>query len=96
MDTKETYKNKVEAELELAQAKLAEFQARSKSAMADAHIAYNEQASELEKMFDNTKVKLKELSEASDGAWEQLKDGVENAWNTLSTAVRDTTNKFKD
>jgi hypothetical protein len=42
-----------------------------------------------------TKAKLKELDEASDDAWEHLKDGVESAWGALSAAVRDTAAKFK-
>ncbi len=95
MNTKEAYKQKIEAELELAQAKLATFQAQAKNASADAHLAYKKQAGELESMFDNTKVKLKELGEASDGAWEQMKEGVESAWSTLSAAMHDASAKFK-
>ena len=38
MNTKEAYKQKMEAELELAQAKLAEFKAQAKSAAADSQI----------------------------------------------------------
>lgn len=96
MTTKEVYKQKVEAELELAQAKLAELKARAKNAAADTRIAYGEQVDELEKKFDATKLKLKELGEASDGAWEHLKGGVESAWHILSTAVHDAVAKFKD
>ena len=36
MDTKEAFKQKVEAEVELAQAKLAELKAQAKSSAADA------------------------------------------------------------
>jgi hypothetical protein len=96
MSTKEAYKQKIEAELELAQAKLAEFKAQAKSSAADARIKYAKQVDDLEQKIDATKAKLKEMGEASDDAWEQLKVGVESAWGALSTAVRNAAAKFKD
>ncbi|MGZ5207994.1 MAG: sll1863 family stress response protein [Sulfuricurvum sp.] len=95
MSTKEAYKQKIEAELELVQAKLAELKAEAKSAGADVQIKYSEQVNKLERMTDATKEKLKELDAASEASWEQLKQGVESAWDTLSNAVQDTVSKFK-
>ena len=96
MSTKEAYKQKIEAELELAQAKLAELKAQAKSSTADARVEYAKQLDHLEQGVEATKAKLKELGEAGEDAWEHLKDGVESAWGTLSAAVRDTAAKFKD
>jgi uncharacterized protein YjbJ (UPF0337 family) len=96
MSTKEAYKQKIEAELELAQAKLAEFKAQAKSSAADARIKNAKQVDELEQKINATKGKLKELGEASDDSWEQLKVGVESAWGALSTAIRNAAAKFKD
>jgi len=96
MSAKDAYKQKIEAELELAQAKLAEFKAQAKSSAADARIKYSKQVDELEQKINTTKGKLKELGEASDDAWEQLKVGVESAWGALSTAIRSAAAKFKD
>jgi hypothetical protein len=96
MSTKEAFKQKVEAEVELVQAKLAELKAQAKSSAADAQIKYAEQVDELEKKVAATKAKLKELGEASEDTWERLKDGVESAWDALSSAVKATAAKFKD
>jgi len=96
MSTKEAYKQKVEAELELAQAKLAEFKAQAKSSAADARIKHAKQVDELEQKVDTTRAKLKELGEASDDAWEQLKVGVEAAWGALSAAIRNAAANFKE
>jgi len=96
MSTKEAYKQKIEAELELAQAKLAEFKAQAKSSAADSRIKHAKQVDELEQKVDATKAKLKELGEASDDAWEQLKVGVETAWGALSAAIRNVAAKFKE
>lgn len=96
MSTKEAYKQKIEAEVEVAQARLAELRAEAKNSAADTRIKYEKQIEKLEQNIDATKSKLKELGEASDDAWEHLKDGVENTWDTLSQAVRDTSAKLKD
>lgn len=96
MGKKEAYKQKIEAELELVQAKLAEFKARSKIYAADVRIKYIEHVDELERMYDATKVKLKELDEAGEEKWEHFKDDVESAWHTLNTATKDAIAKFKD
>jgi len=96
MSSKEAYKQKIEAELELVQAKLAEFKARAKSLTADARIRHAAQVDDLEQKVDTTKAKLKELGEASEANWEQLKDGVEHIWGTLQSTLHDIVSNFKD
>jgi hypothetical protein len=95
MDTKEAFKQKIEADVELAQAKLAELKAQVKSSAADAHIKYAMHVEELEQKLEATKAKLKELGEASEEGWERMKGGVESAWSTLTTAIRESVAKFK-
>jgi VIT1/CCC1 family predicted Fe2+/Mn2+ transporter len=95
LNTKKAYKQKMEAELELAQAKLAEFKAQAKSAAADTQIKHAKQVDELEEKVGDTKAKLHELAEASDDVWEKFKDGVESSWKSLSAAIRNTAAKFK-
>lgn len=95
MSKKGAYKQKIEAELELVQAILLEYKAKSKIYAADVHIKYIEHVDELERMYDATKAKLKELDEAGEEKWEHFKDEVEAAWHTLSTAVKDAAEKFK-
>jgi predicted nucleic acid-binding Zn-ribbon protein len=94
MSSKEAYKQKIEAEVELAHVKLAELKAKVKNSAADARIEYENQIEDLEQKINTTNAKLKELSEASEDAWENLKDGVESAWSKLSRAVKDTAAKF--
>lgn len=89
MSTKDAYKQKIEAELELLQATFAEYKAKAKLATADARITYARQIEEVEQKMEVTRGKLKELGEAGDGAWEVLRSGVEKAWNALNDALRD-------
>lgn len=48
MNTQDAYTQKIEAELELVQAQLAEFKARAKSLTADARIQHAQQVDDLE------------------------------------------------
>ena len=49
MSVREEYKKKAEAEVELAQVRLAEFKDKVKASKADAHVTYAEQVDHLEK-----------------------------------------------
>ena len=57
MSTNEAYKQKIEAEIELAHAQLAELKAPAKSYAADARIKYTQQVEKLEQDVDPTWVK---------------------------------------
>ena len=95
MSTKEAYKQKIDAEVELAQAKLSELRAKAKISAADTRIKYAQQIDDLEQGVEATKAKLKELGEASGDAWEHLKEEVERAWGALRDGVRDVGAKLK-
>ncbi|NHQ60364.1 hypothetical protein G9409_07130 [Chlorobium sp. BLA1] len=95
MSMKEAYKKKAAAELELAQARLAEFKAKAKSASADLQVNYAKQIEELDNGVGVAKGKLKELGDAGEEAWEKLKDGVESALRSVSASIRDIADKIK-
>lgn len=95
MSMKDAYKQKIEAELNLVQAKIEEFKAKSKVYAANAHIKYIEQVEELEDKFEATKAKLKKLDEAGEEKWEHFKEDVESAWVILSKALKDAAAQFK-
>ncbi|NTV67284.1 MAG: hypothetical protein HGB06_06305 [Chlorobaculum sp.] len=96
MNTKDAYKQKAEAELEIAHARVAEFKAKAKNFTADTRIKYAKHLEELEHGVDSAKGRLKELSEAGEDGWEKLKDGVETAMNGLRKTMHDIAEKFKD
>jgi gas vesicle protein len=94
MSKRDAYKQKIEAELELAMAKLAEMKAHAKSSVADVRIQSARISDDLENRINATKARLGELGEASEEAWERLKEGVEHSWKDLSSAVKDASAKF--
>jgi len=95
MSLKEAYKEKAEAELELARARLVEFKAKAKSYTADTRLKYARHVDELEHGIDAAKARLKERGEAGEESWEKVQDGMESALGTLREAVRNTAEKFK-
>ncbi len=95
MSIKETYKKKAEAELDLAQARLAEFKAKGKTMAEEVHVKYAEKVGDLERGVDSVRAKLKEVGEAGEDTWEHLKDGVEKALRSLSSGIHDIADKIK-
>ena len=96
MSARDAYKQKLDAEIELAQAKVAELKAHAKNLAADARIKYERMIDDLERLLDSTKNKLRELGSSTDGAWEQLKGGVESAWDDFSASMGKVASKFHD
>ena len=96
MSTKEAYKLRIDAELDLVHEKLARFKAQGMVIRAEARIKHAKHVKELEQKFHATKAKLKELGEADEHVWEQLKDGVEDTWSTLQSTLENTVATFKE
>ena len=96
MSAKDAYKLKLDAEIEMAQAKVAELKAHAKNLAADARIKYEGMIDDLERLLDSTKNSLRELGSSTDGAWEQLKGGVETAWDEFRTSMGKVASKFHD
>jgi len=83
MNTKDAYKQKIEAELELAWANLEVLKAKAKSASADIQISNAQEIETLEKNYNIVQSKLDELGEAGEGAWQHIKKDIENSWDSL-------------
>lgn len=96
MSTKEAYKQRIDEELELVQAKFERFKAQGMGFATDTRNRHTEHVKELEMQFYATKAKLRELDEADEHVWEQLKDGVEDMWGTLQSTLENTVTTFKE
>jgi hypothetical protein len=90
MNTKDVYKQKIEAELELVQANLEVLKAKAKIANSDIKINYLKEIEGLEKNYAMVQSKIQKLGEVGDGTWEHLKNDIENAWESLSGYVKKT------
>lgn len=94
MSMKEAYEQKIEAQLAEWDAEIKKLRAKAEQAEADAKIRYHEQVEDIRSMQRSAQAKFKELKEAGDNAWEDLKAGMENARDSLAKAIRDATSRF--
>lgn len=96
MSTKDAYKQKIEAQLELVQANLSVLQAKAKNATADIRISYAKEIENLENNYAKVQSKLSELGEIGDGAWEHLKKDIEHSWDSLRAYANKTSDNVSE
>jgi hypothetical protein len=89
MNTQEAYRQKIEAELDLARAKLAEFKTQPRSLTAEDRIQHIRRIEELEQRVVAAKAKWQELAGASDDVWHQMKAGAESTWKALQDEIEE-------
>ncbi|MCL4795109.1 MAG: hypothetical protein KJZ84_21705 [Bryobacteraceae bacterium] len=89
MTNREAYKQKLEAELEVVEAKIAQLRATAKSKSADAQVEYNRRVEQLEEKLDAAKARLGEIADATEETWESMKAGVESAWTSITESVKE-------
>jgi hypothetical protein len=90
MNTKEAYKQKIEAKLELVKANIEVLKAKAKVAATDIQISYTKEIETLEKEYGIVKSKLNELGEIGGGAWDHLKKDIEKSWDSLCEYAKKT------
>lgn len=95
MSMKETYEQKLQAQLDEWGAEIDKLKAKAAKAEADAQLEYYKQIEELRSMQEAANAKLAELKAAGDDAWEDLKAGIESAWDSLGTALKSASSRFK-
>lgn len=96
MNTKDAYKQKIEAELELVKANLEVLKAKAKIATADVLIGYSKEIKTLENNYAIVKSKLGELGEVGEGAWEHLKKDIEHSWDSLRAYAKKTPDNINE
>ena len=96
MSLRDAYRQKFEGQIDEQKARLELLKAKAKQAAADGKIMTYEEIATAEEKIGALKVKLKELSSASEGAWEMMKEGIESAWFDLSESCKRAAGKFKE
>ncbi|MEM9803823.1 MAG: hypothetical protein AAF959_00970 [Cyanobacteria bacterium P01_D01_bin.56] len=86
MSSKQIYQKEIEAKLEAFDARIATMQARASQANAEFKANYQEQLRILTERRETAQLKLGELQQSSEAAWETIKGGVESAFGELQTA----------
>ena len=93
MSTKEAYKEKIRAELDLAQTQLAEFKAEPITLTAIERAQHINRIEELEQKVEAARAHLKQLDEAHEDVWHEIKEGLENTWVGLQDEIQEAITK---
>ncbi|HTH50059.1 MAG TPA: hypothetical protein VMB21_21280 [Candidatus Limnocylindria bacterium] len=96
MSLRDAYRQKIEAQIDEEIARMAILKAKARQMMADGKIMAYEEIGDADAKINALKAKLKELGQASEGAWETMRGGVESAWGELSASCRKAAAKFKE
>jgi small-conductance mechanosensitive channel len=94
MSLHEAYRQKIDAQIEELQARLALARAQAKKLAAEGKIAASEEIVETDRKLAVLKEKLAALGHASGGAWDEMKVGVERAWHELRDSSKRAFDKF--
>jgi chromosome segregation ATPase len=95
MGLKESYQEKLEAQIKEWSAKLTELKAKADKAGAEAKVQMNQQIDQLRARTETAQQKLNEIKAASADTWEHLKASSEKAveemkktWGSLKSKFR--------
>ncbi|MGD1852873.1 MAG: hypothetical protein ACFB2W_01355 [Leptolyngbyaceae cyanobacterium] len=86
MGTKKAYQEEIETRLKSLDAQIAKMQAKADQASAELKANYQEQLKLMTERRAAARLKLEELKQSSEAAWETMKDGVESAFGELQKA----------
>ena len=92
---RKAHEEKLDAQLNEWNAKIALLKARADKATAETKIKYYERIEMLQHKQDEAGKKLHQLKTAGDEAWEDLKTGAEKAWDEVKAAFHSASSKFK-
>lgn len=95
MSNKELYKQKMQAQLDEWEAEGGRLEAKAAGASANAQLKLNKEINTLKGKIEQGKTKLAEIADASDDAWESIKEDLDSVWDSLKSAVGDAKAKFK-
>ncbi len=95
MSAKDEFVRKMHAQLDRWNAEIDVLAAKARVAEAEARADFEEQLEDLRRERDKARQKLEALDAASEGAWQDLKNGVEQAWDSVTQAVHSATSRFK-
>ena len=94
MTTRHEYIEKLKDKLDEWDADIDELEASAKKTTTDLKSEFKDQLASLRVKRDLAKLKLSEIMDSSEEAWEDIKDGADEAWNSLKDAIEKAQSHF--
>jgi hypothetical protein len=95
MDDKKSYLQKMTDQLKQWDIKIAELKGKADKTEAESRAEFLSQIDVLHGKKKSVQDKLKQLQEAGDGAWDEMKNGLERSWTEFKGAFTKASAKFK-
>ena len=95
METKDAYKQKLEAQLKEWDAQVKLLAAKMESAGADARLKYAQELEKLRATQHDAIEKMKELDAAGIDAWDKLRESADKTWDEMKHGIANLFSKFK-
>ncbi|HRI70118.1 MAG TPA: hypothetical protein PK156_38070 [Polyangium sp.] len=95
METRELYKQKVEAQIHEWSAKLDVLKAKSEKLTVQAKLDMQPSIDAVHAKYDAAKAQLDKIGTASDDKWDEVVKDVDQAWNDFKAAVEGTFDAMK-
>lgn len=95
MATRHEYIEKLKEKLDEWDTEIDELEEKAQKTRADLKFELEDQLVALRHKRDNARMKLSEIKEASEGAWEDLKEGADEAWDSLKAGIEKAWSHFK-
>lgn len=94
MSEYKNYREKFKAQIDEWEAELDVLKAKARKKAVDFKIEHQKEINELEKRIEKGKVKLRELSEKGEEAWESMRKNLEETFDSLSERFNEFRSKF--
>lgn len=93
---REIYREKAEARFEQMNARIEELLAKFNAAKADARLKINNQFEDLTERRETVIQKMKQLNNAGEDAWQDMRSGLDKALDDLEHSFNQATHKFEN
>lgn len=94
MDKRDQYVEKLKAQLDIWNAEVAKWEAKSRGAQADMRIEYDKQLENIRRHRDQAMNQMHSLQSASGDAWLDLVRGADDAWAKMREAFEKAQSHF--
>jgi hypothetical protein len=94
MTSRHAYIDKLKDKLDEWDVQIDELEERALETKAELKFELEDQMRSLKLKRDITRLKLSEIKDASEDAWEELKAGAEEAWHDLKDAIEKARSHF--
>jgi hypothetical protein len=84
----DAHKQKAKAKLDEQKAAIESAKAKLGGLTADARIEAEKQLGKLEDGYEAAKLKMADLADAGEDAWEEFAKGVESTWGSVTASVK--------